>query len=339
MNLNFLHITQKDKWEQEVVLFKKANFLQSWNWGMFQESMGKVVTRLLVQENEKTIALAQLVRETAKRGTYLSIAGGPLMDWSNTEIVSQVFNEIKKIAKEQKAIFIRFRPQDIDSISLRATVKNFGAVASQMHLTADLTLQLDLQDSEEEILKQMRKNTRYSIRKTDKEGIKIVFSKDKKDIKTFFNHQNELAKRHGFVPFSYKFLFNQFSSFVDDDQVVLIHSFKDEKLLSSAFIIFYNDEAVYHYGISTPDNSRLPGSYACQWAAIKEAKKRGCKKYNFWGIAPEEEKGHRFAGVSLFKRGFGGEEIHYLPSHDLPLSAKYYLISSFEFLRKKARKL
>ena len=25
-----------------------------------------------------------------------------------------------------------------------------------------------------------------------------------------------------------------------------------------------------------------------QWEAIKEAKKRGCSKYNFWGIAEDE---------------------------------------------------
>jgi lipid II:glycine glycyltransferase (peptidoglycan interpeptide bridge formation enzyme) len=339
MNLNFLRITEKNIWEQEVVFFREANFLQSWNWGVFQESMDKLVTRLLVQENGKTVSMVQLVLEVAKRGTYLSIAGGPLMDWNNEELVKQVFNEIKKIAKEQSAVFIRFRPQAIDSAELRKIVQKNEAVTAQMHLTADLTLQLDLSGLEDEILAQMRKNTRYSIRKADKEGIEVSFSKDENEIRRFCDHQNELAKRHGFVPFSYKFLFNQFSSFIDDDQVILINSFKDGKLLASAFVIFYNGEAVYHYGISTQDNGRLPGSYACQWAAIKEAKKRGCKKYNFWGVAPEDDKKHRFAGVSTFKRGFGGQEVHYLPSHDIPLSAKYRLTSSFEFLRKKARKL
>ena len=339
MQLSFIRVNEKNIWEQNVILFKEANFLQSWNWGSFQELMGKTVTRILVQDNGSTVGLVQLVRETAKRGTYISIAGGPLINWDDTQTAMQVFEEIKKVAKEQSADFIRFRPQALDSENLRKTVASFGAVASQMHLTADLTLQLDLTGSEEEIIGQMRKNTRYSIRKSEKDGIEIVFSKDKNDIKTFCDSQNELAKRHGFVPFSYDFLFNQFSSFIDDDQVTLIHSFKDGKLLASAFIIFYNGEAVYHYGISTPDNGKLPGSYACQWAAIKEAKRRGVTKYNFWGIAPEDEKGHRFAGVSLFKRGFGGEEIQYLPSHDIPLSAKYNLTSSFEFIRKKLRKL
>ncbi len=339
MTLNFEYITDKNNWEQNIKLFKEANFLQSWNWGVFQESMGKIITRLLVRHDGNLVGMVQLVREAAKRGTYLSIAGGPLLNWDDENLVSQTFEEIKRIAKEQSAVFIRFRPQSLNSQKLSDTVRKLGAVASQMHLTADLTLQLDLTKSEDEILQQMRKNTRYSIKKAEKDGITTIFSKDKNDIKKFCDFQNDLAKRHGFVPFSYDFLFNQFSSFLDDDQVILIHSFKDDILLASAFIIFYNGEAVYHYGISTPENGKFPGSYACQWAAIKEAKRRGLLKYNFWGIAPEEEKNHRFAGVSIFKRGFGGEEVQYLPSHDIPLSVKYSLTSSFEFLRKKMRKL
>lgn len=339
MQYSFIHSSEKNNWEQSLSKFNEANFLQSWNWGVFQESMGKVVTRILVLQNENVVGMAQLVLETAKRGTYISIAGGPLLNWEDEQLVVAVFEEIKKIAISQSAIFIRFRPQEIDSEMLRTQVKKIGSVASQMHLTADLTLQLDLTNSEEQILQQMRKNTRYSIKKAEKDGIKIVFSRDKNDIKEFFNHQEELARRHKFVPFSYEFLMNQFSAFIEDEQVILIHSFKDEQLLATAFIIFYNGEAVYHYGISTVENGKLPGSYACQWAAIKEAKNRGMARYNFWGIAPENENSHRFSGVSLFKRGFGGEEIQYLPSHDIPLTAQYNLVSSFEFLRKKIRKL
>jgi lipid II:glycine glycyltransferase (peptidoglycan interpeptide bridge formation enzyme) len=63
------------------------------------------------------------------------------------------------------------------------------------------------------------------------------------------------------------------------------------------------------------------------------------KRYNLWGVAPKEETGHRFYGVSIFKRGFGGEEVQYLPTQDLPLNPKYYLIYALETARKKIRKL
>jgi lipid II:glycine glycyltransferase (peptidoglycan interpeptide bridge formation enzyme) len=121
--------------------------------------------------------------------------------------------------------------------------------------------------------------------------------------------------------------------------VAFINSYQDDKLLASAFVIFYNHEAVYHYGVSTPDNDDWPGSYATQWAAIQEGKKRDCHVYNFWGIAPEDQPDHRFAGVSLFKRGFGGQEVPYLPAHDLGVTPFYWLTRGFELIRKKVRGL
>ncbi|NCN23699.1 MAG: peptidoglycan bridge formation glycyltransferase FemA/FemB family protein, partial [Gallionella sp.] len=150
-------------------------------------------------------------------------------------------------------------------------------------------------------------------------------------IKEFYDHQLELAKRHHFVPFGFEFLRNQFQAFANQESVALIHSRTAEgELLASAFVIFYNREAVYHYGISTDANRSLPGSYACQWRAIGEAKSRGCTRYNFWGVAPADQPHHRFAGVSIFKRGFGGQEIEYIKAHDLSLSSKYYLTWAFE---------
>lgn len=338
MNLIIKDSVNKDEWENSISKFSGANFLQSWNWGDFHEALGKKVIRLMFVDSD-VVALALLIVERAKRGSYITIAGGPLMDWQNIELFKFVFSQIKKIAREEKVDFIRFRPQELESKELRDLVSKIGAKPSQMHLTADLTLQLDLIGTEEEILAQMRKNHRSSIRKCDKLGITVEQTSNPDEIKSFYENQLALAHKHGFVPFGYDFLHEQFKAFAKDNQVILFHSYYQGKLLASAFIIYYNGEAVYHYGISTDENRKLPGSYACQWAAIKEAKSRGCKKYNFWGIAPDDAKDHRFAGVTLFKRGFGGLEVEYLHSHDIPITTKYYLTTAFEFLRKKIRRL
>lgn len=341
MNIQVTSEVTKAVWEEAIHTFAEANFLQSWNWGLFQEQLGKTVIRLLfTQSGSNTIiGCAQLIIEKAKRGTYITIAGGPIFDWKNTETFLFVFAKVKQIAREHKVDFIRFRPQELESVELRGLVARAGARPSQMHLTADLTLQLDLTLSEEELLAQMRKNHRSAIKKSQNFNIIVEHTNNPDEIQRFYENQVALAQRHGFVPFSYDFLYEQFKAFVTDDQVLLFHAYHEGKLLASAFVLFYNGEAVYHYGISTDENAKLPGSYACQWAAILEAKNRGCKIYNFWGIAPEGAVSHRFAGVTLFKTGFGGKAVEYLHAHDIPLSLKYSIIALFEFLRKKMRKL
>lgn len=334
-------ITSKSEWEQQIALRQEANFLQSWNWGEFQSKLGKKALRYQVVQEDgvEAEALFSLIKEEAKRGTYLALPGGPLMDWNNNDLLMFVFDSLEKIGKEQDADFIRFRPQELDSQAITRQLTGVNARPAQMHLTADLTLQLDLTKPTDQLLSEMRKNHRSAIRKAEKLGIEIRVSKNPDDIREFYEIQLQLAEHHGFVPFGYDFLHEQFLAFAYDDQVELVSSYHENQLLASSFIIYYNKEAVYHYGVSTMANRKLPGSYASQWAAIQAAQQRGCNSYNFWGIAPHDAPEHRFAGVSLFKRGFGGTEVQYVPAHDIPLSAKYTATAAFEFLRKKIRRL
>lgn len=337
--LSVAFISDRDQWEHFVLSRPEANFLQSWNWGEFHQALGKTVFRLGILRGDELVAGALCVKEKAKRGTYLTIAGGPLADWQNTTELEFVIKQVSELAKREHCIFVRIRPQEIETPALQKQVHQLGFHPSPMHLTADLTLQLDLRKTEAELLAEMRKNTRYDVRRAEKLGIVVKTSSDPADISTFYDYQVALAQKHNFVPFSYEFLYQQFKTFVKDHHVLLFHAYQGEVLLASAFIILYNKEAVYHYGISTPANDKLPGAYACQWAAIQWAKSQGALKYNFWGIAPPDLPSHRFAGVSLFKRGFGGQEVQYLPAHDLPIHWRYGVTKAFETVRKKLRKL
>lgn len=341
-NIEFQVIRDPELWEEYIHTRDEANFLQSFWWGQFEAKLGKKFFPVLIRQGDQLVGAALVIKEEAKRGDYLAIAGGPLIDWHSSQ-AKQLFEAfshyILQLAKDEGCVFVRIRPQVQNSSKVRQLVEEFDWQPAAMHLTADLTLQLDLTSELDEILKDMRKNTRYEVRKAKRESVETKIWTDPEKIEEFHRWQLYLADLHNFVPFSYDFLYEQFGMFVKHNHAALISSYHEDKLLASAFIIFYNQEAVYHYGISTPMGRRLPGSYAVQWAAIQEAKKRGCKTYNFWGIAPEDEPEHRFAGVSIFKRGFGGEEVEYLPAHDLAVSPAYLLTKGFELVRKKVRGL
>ncbi len=332
-------VTQQEEWDQYITQFPQVNFLSSWEWGQFQKKMGKSVVYISLQDHEKCVATALVVVERAKRGTYLALAGGPLVNWHNTEAVITLTAVLKQLAIKFTALAIRFRPQALATEVPVSLLSKIHALPAPMHLTADYTLQLDLKLGPDQLLAQMRKNTRYEIKKAEKVGIITTLSQDPKDIQLFCDQQYVLAHKHGFVPFSYDFLSQQFTTFVEHDAAFLVHAWQGKTLLATAFIICQYGEAVYHYGISTPANDRLPGAYAAQWAAIQEAQRRGCNRYNFWGITRPEQTTHRFAGVSTFKRGFGGSEVAYLPAHDIPTHWRYWLLYAFETVRRKIRRL
>ena len=336
--LSVKRIVSKQIWENYLKNCRQVSFLQSWNWGEFNQSLGNEIFRLGFYQKKILKGVALVIKKKAKRGIYLECPAGPLIDWQD-EYFRIFINEIKSIAEKEKAVFIRVRPNILDSQANRQLFKNQQFIKAPMHLHAETTWVLDLDESEQELLKKMRKNTRYSIKKAQKIGVKVEKSIDKKDITLLYDLQMEAVKRHKFVPFSKQYFLKQLESFKKDDQIQLFKAVYQGKTLAISFIIFYGDEAVYHYSGSSNQLRQVPASYLLQWQAIREAKKRHLSVYNFWGIAKTDNPNHRFYGVTLFKKGFGGKRIDYLPAQDLPLKTSYWLNYLLESFRRQFRHL
>ncbi len=328
-------IIDQKTWEKFVLVRPEANFLHSWSWGEFYKRLGNRVRRVGFYRNGKLVGVIQGVVERARRATYMTVGGGPLFDWGSREMVKCFRETAARIAEEEKCSFVRARPQILENEQNSKTFSQMGFVQAPMHLHAELTYQLDLTGSEEEILAGMRKTTRYEIKQAVKLGIEV---KTGGDIGKFYDLQIETAKRQAFVPFGRKYLEEQFRIFSEAGQCLLYTAYLGKKKLAQAMVIFYGQEADYHYGASSEEGRKYPGAYLIQWEAIKEAKRRGMERYNFWGVAPEGQTKHRFYGVSVFKRGFGGEDVTYLHARDLVIDWKKYSFNWLvEILRKKIR--
>lgn len=333
-------ITDKDTWETFIAPRPEANFLQSWYWGEFHLQIHKKVQRTGFYDNDTLVGVMLSIVEDAKRGRYLTVPGGPIIEWNDKDCVAAFVTSIRQIAEQNSCVFVRVRPQCIENNDSINLFRSLGFVEAPMHLHAEHTSQLDITKNEEELMSAMRKNTRYEVKKAQKEEIVVTSTTDSSAIKAFYDLQIETARRHGFVPFSYDFLLKQFEVFAASDKVLLYSAHINNDLLAQAFVIFYGTEAAYHYGASTLLGRSHPGAYLIQWEAICEAKRRGMKRYNFWGVVTPEETNHRFYGVSVFKRGFGGEDVNYLHAQDLIMRRVHYKLSSgLEYIRKKIRRV
>ncbi len=338
-------IKDKKNWEEFLRGCKEKTFLGSWNWGEFQRKLNNKVWRLGVFKKGKLSATAQVIKTEAKRGTFLFVPHGPNLRDSSTKIrnktLSSLLEFLKKVAEKEKASFVRFSPiwerkeENID------VFKSLDFKRAPIHVHPELTWEIDISRQKKDILMNMRKNTRYEIKKAEKnKDLKIEKSNKKEDIKIFNNLYEKTAKRHDFVPFSLDYLKKEYESFILDDQILTFHARYKKEVVSSAIIIFWQRMAFYHHGASSMKYPKVPSSRLLQWEAIKEAKRRNCELYNFWGIADiplreVKKKKHPWAGLTIFKRGFGGERKEYVPTQDFILSSKYWL----NFLIEKARKI
>ena len=333
-------VENQTEWDEFVTAHPDANFLQSWDFYEFYFSRGfDIVRRGIYDENNQLVGVYAGEVEPAKRGRHLAVAGGPIFDWTNQEIKNLIFSDMKQQAKKLKCTFVRVRPQLQNTPENAKIFQQLGFRKAPMYLSVEFAGVLNLENSEEEILKNMRQRLRRALRKAEKNQITIEKTSDPKAIHDFYQIELQTAKRHDFYAFSEDFLTKQFAAFAKNDEAVLYIAKLNGEILAENFMIFYGNEASYHYGVSSEFGTKYSGAPLLHMEAMRDARKRGIKRYNFWGIVDENDTKHRFYGVSVFKRGFGVEELKYLEARDLVLDKIPYYTKTLpiETLRRKVR--
>lgn len=333
-------ISDSAEWDAFITGHPEANFLHSWQWGEYYISRDRLTVRRGVYSDGELVGVYVGAIETARRGIYMAIAGGPIIDWHNKKAVNVLFADIKNEASRHSCVFVRVRPQLEKSSQSLELFRSLGLRPAPMHLSVEHAGVLDLTKSEEDILKEMRTRLKRALRKAEKYNIQVSVSDDPNKIDEFYDIQLQTAKRHGFVPFGKDFLKKQFAAFASTGNALLYTAIYEGEILAQNFMIFYGEEASYHYGVSTEKGTQMSGAPLLHMAAMREARARGCSRYNFWGIVEQDDIKHRFYGVSVFKRGFGVQDLYYIPTHDLVLMpARYSFNWLVESVRRKHRSL
>lgn len=314
----------------------KTNFLQAPVWQKTNELIGHTV---LVEKLDGKHDTYMIVK-SAKRGRYLEIPGGPVLNWDDVSTAKTAIKKMLEIAKKHHCAFVRVRPQLTDILENRRIMKELGGKLSPMHLAAEHTVILDLTKPEEELLANMRRQTRYEVRRAAKLGITVTSGNEKELFGEFHKVQKTTATRQHFVPPDLKTLMSEREAFGNNAKIYVAKTADTDEPIAYGLILIDGEEAEYYEAASTELNRKLPGAYALQWQVIKDLKKAGIKRYNLWGIAPPNQPHHRYAGVTTFKTGFGGTVVSFIPAHDFVVNKlKYAPDYLIETIRKKRRHL
>ncbi len=334
-----------------------GSFLQSWEWGEFQKSLGREVRRFGGGDEWA----AMIIRHDLPLGkSYLYCPGGPVIK-SRTDSresgIGEFLDGIKKIAEQKKAIFLKIEPfVEINSRENGSPVEEpfskywaaAGFVKSEGGQRIKKTLVLDLAKPEEELLAEMKQKTRYNIKVAEKHGVRVRISDcPEKDFEEFWQLMRETAKRDKIRCHPRDYYLKQLSLINNGEngspvgepfsryfggennamEIKLFLAERQNKVIVANIVIFFGSRATYLHGASDYENRHLMAPYLLQWEQIKEAKRRGCAQYDFWGIDEE-----RWPGVTKFKKGFGGEEIEYIGAWDYVFRPTWYKI--YKLVRK-----
>ena len=343
------------------------SFLQTEFWAEFKSQFGwtfsKHIFSFIFQKKEYTTELFVLHRRF-KGGFSLSyVPLAPILpqdcleNYTSSdyfELISTLVEDLRKNLP-RKTLFIRFdfppifpslNEKDVFLQELLSYAKksSFRLKKAPSDIQSPDTVVLDLKQSEEALLANMKAKWRYNIRLAAKKGVEIA-ELGEKGLASFYTLYEETAKRDGIAIHSYAYyeaLFRLVKSYPQLSLGLYVAKHEDD-ILAAIITLFTKEEAVYLYGASSNTKRNLMATYLLQWTAIKDAKIFGSQSYDFYGIPPVEDETHPMYGLYRFKTGFGGEIIHRVGSVDIPLSPFYTFYVFAEKVRyfwfKKIKKL
>ena len=334
------------RWDKGVLAnYKEANFLQSAAWYQTNEQIGHYVDAFTIDlGTEKNEGFALYIVKDARRGRYMEVPGGPLINWQDHSAVSTMLDTLKTMARAYGCAFVRIRPQLESTAKNLTLLKDLGLKPAPMHLHAEHTVIIDLKKSEADLLAAMRRQTRYEVRRAEKQGIKVDSTPADSPrfpdlLSEFYETQQQTATRQHFIPPSRAELEAECQAFSKNASLYVART-EDGAPIAYGLILKWGVEADYFEAASTELNRKLPGAYALLWQAMKDLKTEGYERFNLWGIAPAGQPHHRYAKVTTFKTGFGGEIVNFVPAHDLIVNKVKYLPNYLvETARKKHRHL
>jgi lipid II:glycine glycyltransferase (peptidoglycan interpeptide bridge formation enzyme) len=336
-------LKDKNQWDNFVKKMEYNSIFDAWTWGVFERYMGNNFENFAIYEKDEVMGLIPVKHVLAKRGKYLHLRHGPIFNFDNTEIWNVFLDFIKKKARDEKYWFVRMSPLILERDKNKYKDILANLQESPMHdVDGEITWVLNLRQSEEDILMNMRKNTRYYIKKAQKDGIKILKTKDPKYLEFFWEIYKDTIKRQKWSAYSKEYIEKEFDSLRSDDQIELYLASFEGKFIAGSLIEYFGNQAIYHHSGILSKYLKLPASYLIQWEAIKEAKSRNLNWYNFWGIAQVEgkdneikiDKAHPWAGLTFFKTGFGGQVRQFIHAKDLVINKKYYITRHFESIER-----
>ena len=361
------------QWNAAIAGLPGSHLLQTWEWGKVKSQFGWqphylfwleesgqiefVTNRRLDELSKKPLVAAALTLQRnimiggfSHRMGIIYVPKGPLLDWGDDRLRERVLRDLAAFARKQSAIFIKIDPDLLLGCGVPGTagssqcplgarvveeLKPMGWLFSDEQVQYRNTVIIDLEQSEADLLANMKQKTRYNINLAMRKGVTIRVGQPA-DISMLYKMYAETSLRDGFVIRNEPYYYELWSTFLPGQKATRFEQPVAEALIAevdgepvAGVIIFrFARKAWYFYGMSsTAHRDKMP-NYLLQWEAIRRAKAACCKEYDLWGAPDEFIETDPLWGVYRFKEGLGGTVHRHLGAWDLPVNRMLYRIYS-----------
>jgi len=318
MDLRPITDSEKLKYNELV-----SHIMQSWQWGEFRKALGiKVLRSGLFDKDQLKTAFQLTLHKIPFTNKFVGyLPKGPFPDQNLAEA-------LVKIGQDNNCAFIKVEP-NVLSEELRIQNSELGNQfkISPKPLFTKYNFILDLNKSEDEILKAMHPKTRYNIKVAQKHGVTVEEKSDDQGFAEFLKLHFETTKRQGFHSHNKTYHQQVWKILNEAGQAKILVASLGNIPLAAWELFTFKDTLYYPYGGSSKLHPEVMANNLLAWEAIKLGKRLGLKRFDMWGaLSPNPNPKDSWIGFHRFKKGYGGELVEYLGTYDLILNWPVYIL-------------
>jgi lipid II:glycine glycyltransferase (peptidoglycan interpeptide bridge formation enzyme) len=321
-----------EAWQAFLAANGSGDFLHDWTWADVAAFDGQPQRRFVAEEDDRLVAIAAAqVRRLPFRRNFWYVPHGPVLDYAHpraAEWLRATAIGMREAARRDRALAIKLEPR------LELGSDEAKAFHRLRHETATLqvaqTRLVELAD-DDAMLAAFDKDTRYAVRRAEREGVTVSMVTDAGDLRAIdalYGLVLETQRRAGFPKPILQRYRTAWRGLASAGRASLLEARRGDQLLASGMLVIEGDRSFYLFAGSLREEPGEPkhyASYALQWAMMRSARDAGCRVHDLWGIAPEgAAPDHPWYGVGLFKKGFGGRLVRWAGTWDVVVDPTLY---------------
>ncbi|HEX3082030.1 MAG TPA: peptidoglycan bridge formation glycyltransferase FemA/FemB family protein [Candidatus Saccharimonadia bacterium] len=302
-------------WDEALIKLG-GHLYQSRAWAAFQEVQGRGV----LAEAGKGWSWLGAVRQGRGGIRYLYAAYGPTVQGAALE---PAVHSMVAAARDARADFVRLEPLgDATAEGMRQLGARAVGDMQPKH-----RLQLDITPDEAELRRAISSSNRNLINTAAARGLAFVVSADPGLIEEHLQMQKETAARGGFKPHAPAYYRAMVDTFLPMGVGRIYRAEREGHAIASAICLDFGGTRYYVEAATHPDlNREHKGAIALLWWMILDAKAKGLDRFDYGGVAPDDQPGHPWAGHTRFKKSVGGEMITSIGTWELPVRPAKYAV-------------
>jgi lipid II:glycine glycyltransferase (peptidoglycan interpeptide bridge formation enzyme) len=306
----------------EIVRSAGGHIFQTSHWGEVAEIAGTKPVPTMIDDRAVLMAHVDPLFSARRFGfvcNVLTILRGPVFrdGLFDREVFLNFLKRIDFLATQNRAVACNFfpnRPYE-DAVTHRDLLGAGYRPVFDRRSFHTQTFVLDCSIPLEQLLKGMEKRTRWAIRKAERSDVRVEERSDSGGIDRFYDLYRNTAPapiRKSFFQIVMKVLASKGLARIFLARI-------GASTVSTAFLLMFGDRMYYVWGGSDKLANRFCPGELLHWSIIQWGREHGYRFYDLHGVLVADA--HLYGGdektaqVALFKRGFGGAFVRYLPQY------------------------